>query len=351
MKKNIKNTIVTLLIALALIILIPISTQAKSASLSKSKLTLIKGTSYTLKVKRGKAKSYSSTKASVAKVTRKGKITARKKGSATIKVKVGNKVLKCKVKVIEGDLSTKSINVKAKSSEVLKYVGTGTASKCVIADETVASVTNNGDNTFSIIGLKAGTTEAQVYIGDSVLKCAVTVTASEPVYAWVKKGVVKNVPSPKTEGVYSYSYYADIPSATVKEDFSGYDNSGNKVSSTFTTKCTAPVDTLKADEVIKLNVSMNMSAKTKDVGSVYRIYVTWNGCNNGTVDYNSGTKFSESKEMYLNCSQNQDFAMNLDAEVSYTVPKGGSIGEQRAVVFNHFGGPSIAWIYEWKQVE
>ncbi len=259
-------------------------------------------------------------------------------------------MLKCKVKVVECELSSKSLELKDNSTETLRYVGTGTADKCVIADETIASVAATGVNTFSIKGLKAGKTIAEVYVGDSVLKCDITVTHVDPVYAWVKKGVVKDIPDPRVEGLYNRCYDADIQSITVQEIFNAHDNSGNKVTSTFTTRCTAPLDTLKPDDTISLKVSMNMSNKAKDVGEPYRIYVSWNGCKSGTVDYNGGDKFTSSKDMYLNCSQNQDFALNLDSDVTYKVPKGGTLGEQKAIVFSQFGGASIAWIYEWKQI-
>lgn len=56
--------------------------------------------------------------------------------------------------------------------------------------------------------------------------------------------------------------------------------------------------------------------------------------------------------MYLSCKDSEDFALNLDSEVSYTVPKGGTVGEQKAIVFSHFqSGTAIAWIYEWKQIQ
>ena len=347
-RKKHKKFFSVLLVAILLITMLPVSAEAKSAALSKTKLTLVKGTTYTLKVRNGKAKSYRSSKKTVATVTGKGKITAKKKGTSTIKVKVGKKTLKCKVTVINGKLIQNSLRISIGNSAVLEYSGTGTARKCVVTDNAIAAATSAGKNKFTIKGIKAGSAEAKVYVGDSVLKCRITV--SEPVYAWVKRGVVKNLPDPKTEGVYSRSYDADAQSATVKEYFSGCDNSGNKVSSTLTTKCTSPLDTLHADDVIHLTVSMNMSNKTKDVGEVYRVYVSWNGCQSGTVDYNGGVKFTESTEMYLNCSQNQDFALNLDSDVSYTVPKGSTVGEQKAIVFSQFCAASVAWIYEWREL-
>ena len=113
MKNAIKRLFVFLMIVFAIVVMLPVTSEAKAASLSKSSLTIVKGTSYTIKVKNGKTKSFSSAKSKIASVNKKGKITAKKKGTTYIKVKVGKKTLKCKVNVIEGRLDKKSISLKA----------------------------------------------------------------------------------------------------------------------------------------------------------------------------------------------------------------------------------------------
>ncbi len=72
----------------------------KKPILNKTNLTLKKKKTFTLSVtgQIGKAK-FTSTNSKVAKVNSKGKITAKKKGNATIKVKTNGITLKCKVKV------------------------------------------------------------------------------------------------------------------------------------------------------------------------------------------------------------------------------------------------------------
>ena len=351
MQKYCKSMFITLIAVLVFVITGPMPTQAKTVSLSKSSLTLVKGTTYHLKVKNGTPKNYSSSQKKIATVSKKGKISARKKGSATIKVKVGKKTLTCRVKVIDGKLNKKKIRLTAGDKTDLIYTGTAIAQKCVIADSSIASVSSTGNNHFSITANKAGATRARVYIKDSVLTCKITVLATaNPEYAWVKKGQVKNVPEPQVGGVYSQTYSADISSVILREEFQGADRSGNRVSSTYTTKCSSPLDTLKAGDTLSLTVSMNMSNKTKDVGEPYRIYVSWNGCRLGSVDSHSYDYFTSSENMYLNCSANEDFPLNLTATASYTVPRGNSVGDQSAVVFSQFGGAYIAWIYEWKQI-
>ncbi|MCH5303904.1 MAG: leucine-rich repeat protein, partial [Ruminococcus sp.] len=72
----------------------------KNPKLNKTKKTLKKGKSFTIKItgKVGKAKFTSSNK-KVAKVNSKGKVTAKKKGKANITVKANGLKLKCKITV------------------------------------------------------------------------------------------------------------------------------------------------------------------------------------------------------------------------------------------------------------
>ena len=96
MKKSCKLLTVFLL-AVALSILGNLNTvEAKSkVKISNSKITLIVGQSKTLKVKGTKKKpKWSSSKKSVATVSKKGKVVAKKAGNATIIAKIGKKKYK-----------------------------------------------------------------------------------------------------------------------------------------------------------------------------------------------------------------------------------------------------------------
>ena len=71
-----------------------------SPKLNKTKITLKVGKKYTLKLKNNKKKvTWSSSRKKVAAVSRKGVVTAKKAGTATIKAKAGGKTYKCKVTV------------------------------------------------------------------------------------------------------------------------------------------------------------------------------------------------------------------------------------------------------------
>ena len=72
----------------------------RGISLNKNKLSLYVGKKAQLKVKGTKKKVlWKSSKKSVAIVSQKGKVTAKKKGNALIFAKVAKKTLKCKVVV------------------------------------------------------------------------------------------------------------------------------------------------------------------------------------------------------------------------------------------------------------
>lgn len=95
-----------------------VSADAATMKLNKKTLTLAAGSTYTLKVKKASGKvKWKSSKKSVATVSSKGKVTAKKTGSAKITASVGSKKLTCKVKVkapakgtIQNPLSAYSAN-------------------------------------------------------------------------------------------------------------------------------------------------------------------------------------------------------------------------------------------------
>lgn len=73
---------------------------AATVKLNKKTTTLIKGKTLTLKVTGTKKKvTWKSSNKKVATVSTKGKVTAKKKGTATITAKVGKKKLTCKITV------------------------------------------------------------------------------------------------------------------------------------------------------------------------------------------------------------------------------------------------------------
>ena len=92
-----KKLLTRLFIAMLILTFTPtMNTQAKAKiKLNKTKISLQRGKTYTLKVKGTKKKvKWSSNKKTIATVTRKGKVTAKKQGTAVITAKIGKKKYK-----------------------------------------------------------------------------------------------------------------------------------------------------------------------------------------------------------------------------------------------------------------
>ena len=98
-----KKRITAGLLMLALTISLGQSAEGRSAtSLSRKKLNLTKGSTFTLKVRGVSGKKniiWKSSKKKVASVTKKGKVTARKKGTAVITAKIKSRKFRCRVTV------------------------------------------------------------------------------------------------------------------------------------------------------------------------------------------------------------------------------------------------------------
>lgn len=79
----------------------PVTVQAATVKLNSTKKTLVIGDTYQLKLKgtSGKIK-WSTSNKKVAAVSQKGKVTAKKSGTATITAKVGKKKYICKITVV-----------------------------------------------------------------------------------------------------------------------------------------------------------------------------------------------------------------------------------------------------------
>lgn len=97
MKKVMKKTSVLLF---ALILVVCMALPVSAASISKKKVTICTGQTIQLKVNGVKKKArWTSSNKSVATVTSKGKVTAKKKGKAVITARIGNKKYKCTITV------------------------------------------------------------------------------------------------------------------------------------------------------------------------------------------------------------------------------------------------------------
>lgn len=178
MKKSIvKKVFVLWLLFLTGVILMPKGAEAAKSKVSPSQVELSVGNTKILKMKNVKKKvSWTSNKKSVAKVSSKGVVTARKKGTATITAKVSGKKYECKVKVHDAELNVSRCTIPLDAVKQLKfrtYSGKGVVWK---SDNTkVATVTENG----IVKGLNPGTAVISAKLQSSTYKCRVTVTLVE----------------------------------------------------------------------------------------------------------------------------------------------------------------------------
>lgn len=189
MKKQ-KRIVATLIIALlCLMISMPVNAATK---ISKSKATLIKGQTLQLKVTGTKSQAkWSSSKKSVATVSVKGKVTAKKKGAATITAKIGKKKYTCKVTVESPALSKKSVTINAGKSTTIKLNGTKQKVTWKTSNSKVATVKNG-----KITGKSAGTATITATVLKKKYTCKVTVKGkSVKAYGEGMHKVGKDIPA------------------------------------------------------------------------------------------------------------------------------------------------------------
>lgn len=146
---------------------------ASKVKLSATSKILIKGTTYTLKVKNTKRKvTWSSSNKKIATVSSKGKVKAVKTGTATIKARVGGKTYSCKIKVEPPSISKTKLTITKGKTYTLKMNGTKQKVTWSSSNKKIATVTSKG----KVTAVKAGTVTIKAKVGSSeTYSCKVTV--------------------------------------------------------------------------------------------------------------------------------------------------------------------------------
>ena len=145
--------------------------QAAKVKLSKTKLSLYVKKTATLKLKGAKKVTWSSSNKKVATVTKKGKVTAVKKGTATITAKAGKKKYKCKVTVLNPTLSKTSLTLYAGDQATLSAKNAVGTVSWASANKAIATVSAKG----VVKGVAKGTTTITAKASGVKLTCKVTV--------------------------------------------------------------------------------------------------------------------------------------------------------------------------------
>ncbi len=145
--------------------------------LNKKSCTIYVGEKFKLKVQdKLTTPTYKSKNSKVASALKSGIIKAKKKGNTTITVKTGNKVLNCKVKVVNPKLSKKTVSVKAGKSVSVKIKGKVKSIKNKYTNTKYAAITSKTSAAkLNVKGLKKGSTTLKVKVNGVWLKLKVKV--------------------------------------------------------------------------------------------------------------------------------------------------------------------------------
>ena len=147
---------------------------AASVRLNKTKIVLVVGQTYNLKVSgTKKTPQWSSSNKKIVSVTKKGVVKGLRKGTATITAKIGKKKYKCKVTVEAPKLSSTKKTVTAGTSFALKLNGTKRTVKWYTSNKKIATVSSKG----VVKTLRAGSVKITAKLGGKSYVCRLTVKA------------------------------------------------------------------------------------------------------------------------------------------------------------------------------
>lgn len=175
-KKIYYSLILSMILALVSPTIIPFPWQIAqveaAVKLNKSSVTLIKGQSVTLKITgSNKSIKWSSNKNSVATVSQKGKVVAKKKGTATITATIGKKKYTCKVSIQTPKLNTTKVTLAKGEYTQLKINGTNQKVTWSSSNKKVATVSKAG----KVSAKKKGTVTITATVLNKKYTCKVTV--------------------------------------------------------------------------------------------------------------------------------------------------------------------------------
>lgn len=204
-------------------------------SINTTELGLFEGQSNTLSVTAGPSKyaknfgttKWSSSKPDVVKVDKNGKITALKKGKATITAQVDSKKVKCVVTVYEKQESSDSIVATSMSlsKTTYSYDGKAKTPKVTVYDQNGEKVSSKYYTVSYANNKNAGTATVSVQVNPTTVKDTTIEGAFLSQTFTIKPLKASKVTLSKTSYNYTYKKDGFRPKVTV------YDSKGNKVSS------------------------------------------------------------------------------------------------------------------------
>ena len=149
---KVRKTSIMCLVIFLILLACSNNVQAAKSKINKSKVSLYVGKTVTLKVTGSSQKVvWNSSKKKVATVNAKGKVIAKKAGTAIITAKVQNKKYKCRVTVKNPYLNKESVTLQEEESITLKIRGTK-AKKWSSSNNKVAVISSKGKVTAKTVG-------------------------------------------------------------------------------------------------------------------------------------------------------------------------------------------------------
>lgn len=195
--KEMKKLLAALCLFLSVLLVVPVIVPgvpdnvtveaATKIKLNKTKATLVAGNTLQLKLSKKTGKvTWSSSKKSVATVSKQGKVTAKKKGTATITAKMSGKKYNCKI-TVKKKVALKSISLNTTSLTLneddtyklnVQYIPKNTTDNKEVtwksSNDFVADVEEDG----TIYAYSAGTTTITAKVGSKKATCKITVKES-----------------------------------------------------------------------------------------------------------------------------------------------------------------------------
>ena len=190
--KLLKKIILAILMTVLMLFVTPVifqvhdigyTVEAATIKINKTKYTMCKGTTYTLKISGTKKKVTWKTSNSKIATVKKGKVTAKKKGTVTISAKVSGKTYKCKITVEEPKISITKYTMNVGKKYTLKLTGTKQKVAWSTSNSKVATVSSKG----KVTAKKAGKATITAKVNGKKYKCQITVKAT------LKQDILENL--------------------------------------------------------------------------------------------------------------------------------------------------------------
>ena len=162
------------LFAFLLLLTLAVTTQASTkVKINKKTITLIKGQTATLKIVGTKERiKWTSSKKSVATVSKRGKVKARKKGTARIIAKAGKRRYTCKIKVEAPEIDKSELKLMVGENASLKMIGNSQKVSWKSSNQKIATVTQEG----TVRGTGVGSCKITASISSKKYVCTVSVS-------------------------------------------------------------------------------------------------------------------------------------------------------------------------------